>query len=53
MEEFADAKEDESKKILHTYPLVQVSIFSEPRSVWLFSTDRYLLTHGAGGIVCH
>lgn len=25
MEEFADAKEDENKKILHTYPLVRVS----------------------------
>jgi len=27
MEEFADAKEDENKKIVHTYPLVQVSVF--------------------------
>jgi len=25
MEEFADVKEDENKKILHTYPLVRVS----------------------------
>jgi len=28
MEEFADAKEDENKKIVHTYPLVQVSTHS-------------------------
>jgi len=26
MEEFADTKEDENKKIVHTYPLVQVSV---------------------------
>lgn len=28
MEEFADAKEDENKKIVHTYPLVQVSVLT-------------------------
>lgn len=28
MEEFADTKEDENKKILHTYPLVRVSIIA-------------------------
>lgn len=26
MEESADAKEDDGKKILHTYPLVRVSV---------------------------
>ncbi|XP_025411549.1 dynein light chain 4, axonemal-like isoform X2 [Sipha flava] len=29
MEEFADIKEDENKKILHTYPLVRVCDMSE------------------------
>ncbi|CAH1738059.1 dynein axonemal light chain 4 isoform X1 [Aphis gossypii] len=29
MEEFADAKEDENKKIVHTYPLVQQCDMSE------------------------
>ncbi|VVC33671.1 Dynein light chain, type 1/2 [Cinara cedri] len=29
MEEFADAKEDENKKIIHTYPLVRVCDMSD------------------------
>ncbi|XP_025411548.1 dynein light chain 4, axonemal-like isoform X1 [Sipha flava] len=53
MEEFADIKEDENKKILHTYPLVRVCDMSEEMKTETieviitacdkFGTDYYVL----------
>lgn len=42
MEESADAKEDENKKIVHTYPLVRVGTFIYMCTYdFSFSSDIY------------
>jgi len=43
MEEFADAKEDENKKIVHTYPLVQVSVLTPEVMLIIY---KYMPTPG-------